>query len=52
MEVQAEASSSASPGSIVFEVLMSFLTVPPPCLVGVGLSRHMLLYIRIDKEQY
>jgi hypothetical protein len=34
----------------VFEVLISFLRVPPPYLVSAGLSRHMLLYIRIDKE--
>jgi hypothetical protein len=41
MEVQAEASSNASPGSVAYEVLTLFLVVPLPYLVGTGLSRNM-----------
>jgi hypothetical protein len=50
MEVEDQVSSSASPGSITSEELTSFLIVPPPYLVGAGLSRHMRFYICIDKN--
>ncbi|KAM3333846.1 hypothetical protein ACQJBY_028745 [Aegilops geniculata] len=48
VKVEMEVTSSKDPGDVAVQEL-TFFTVPPKLLVGVGLSRTVSLHIQIDK---
>ena len=47
VKVEMEVTSSKDPGDVVMQEL-TFFTVPPKLLVGVGLSRTVSLHIQIN----